>query len=108
MIVKRYPNCIGYSVELVKKKTELVVNEMNWPLKAVVSNPVVVGLSMEKRIIPRCNVIKALMSKGSKLPSVKSVLVCTDQAFLNKYVMKRDDEQLVAELIAIFTRGRFK
>ncbi|CAF2040132.1 unnamed protein product, partial [Brassica napus] len=64
MIVKRYPQCLGLSVETVKKKTEFLVNGMNWPLKAVVSNPAVLGYSLEKRMAPRCNVIKALMSKG--------------------------------------------
>ncbi|KAF2571036.1 hypothetical protein F2Q70_00001649 [Brassica cretica] len=64
MIVKRYPQCLGLSVETVKKKTEFLVNGINWPIKAVVSKPVVLGLSMEKRIVRRCNVIKALMSKG--------------------------------------------
>ncbi|KAF3568158.1 hypothetical protein DY000_02012720 [Brassica cretica] len=109
MIVKCYPQCLGLSVETVKKKTEFLVNGMNWPIKAVVSKPVVLGLSMEKRIVRRCNVIKALMTKGllgSELPSVSSVLYCTNDMFLERYVMKHDvDEQLVAELMGIFTRG---
>ncbi|CAH8352770.1 unnamed protein product [Eruca vesicaria subsp. sativa] len=113
MIVKRFPQCLGYSAEMVKKKAEFLVKEMNWPLKTVVSNPSVLGRSMEKRIVPRCNVIKCLMSKGlirsEQLPSIHSVLICTDQAFLSKYVMKHDDDkQLVAEMMAIFTRGRVK
>ncbi|KAJ4877387.1 Mitochondrial transcription termination factor family protein [Raphanus sativus] len=110
MIVKRFPTCIGLSVELVKKKAEFFSKEMDWPLKAVVLYPSVLGYSMEKRIVPRCNVIKALISKGllgvgsEQLPSIRAVLECTDQVFLNKYVMKH--EQIVAELMTIFTRGR--
>ncbi|KAG2302646.1 hypothetical protein Bca52824_031297 [Brassica carinata] len=107
VIVKRFPPCLGLSAELVKKKTEFLVEEMNWPIKALVSNPVVLGLSMEKRIVPRCKVIKALMNKGllgSELPSVSYVLACTNEKFLERYVMKHDDEQLVAELMGIFTR----
>ncbi|CAG7861321.1 unnamed protein product [Brassica rapa] len=109
MTVKRHPQCLGLSAELVKKKTEFLVKEMGWPIKAVVSNPSVLGNSMEKRMVPRCNVIKALMSKGllgSELPSIHSVLVCTDQDFLKRYVRKYDDELLVAELMGIFTGGR--
>ncbi|CAL9237828.1 unnamed protein product, partial [Arabidopsis halleri] len=49
-----------YSAESVKKKTEFLVKKMNWPLKAVVSNPSILGYSMEKRIVPRCNIIKNL------------------------------------------------
>ncbi|KAF3520294.1 hypothetical protein DY000_02063300 [Brassica cretica] len=108
MMVKRLPASIGYSGETVKKKTEFVVKEMSWPLKAVALFPQVLGLSMEKRIVPRCNVIKALISKGliksELLPPLSSALVCTDQDFLKRYVRKHDeDEEFVAELMAIFT-----
>ncbi|CAH8353470.1 unnamed protein product [Eruca vesicaria subsp. sativa] len=105
VILKRRPQCIGLSAESVKKKTEFLVKEMNWPLKAVASFPEVLGLSMEKRIVPRCNVIKALISKGliksEQLPPLASALVCTDQDFFKRYVRKHDDD--VAELMAIFT-----
>ncbi|XP_019092284.1 PREDICTED: transcription termination factor MTERF2, chloroplastic-like [Camelina sativa] len=97
MMVKCFPQCIGYSAEMVKKKTEFVVKKMNWPLKDMTLFPQVLGYSMEKRIVPRCNVVKALMSKGSlgsELPPMASVLACTDQAFLNRYVVKHDDKQL--------------
>ncbi|CAN7012090.1 unnamed protein product [Brassica rapa subsp. trilocularis] len=110
VLVKCHPQCLNYSAELVKKKTEFLVKDMNWPVKALVSNPTVFGYNLEKRTIPRCNVIKALMSEGllgSELPSLGSVLVCTDRAFLKRYVMKHgdDNKKLVAELMAVFTGG---
>ncbi|KAL1216891.1 Transcription termination factor MTERF15 [Cardamine amara subsp. amara] len=104
MMIKLFPQCVGYSVESVKKKTEFVVKKMNWPIKAVVSHPQVLGYSMEKRTVPRCKVIKALMSKGSlgsELPPL-SVLSMTDQDFLQRYVRKHNDKQLVTELMSIF------
>ncbi|ESQ29150.1 hypothetical protein EUTSA_v10024124mg, partial [Eutrema salsugineum] len=52
MMVKCYPRCIGYSAESVKKKTEFVVKNMNWLLKAVALFPQAFGYSMEKRIVP--------------------------------------------------------
>ncbi|KAL1226109.1 Transcription termination factor MTERF15 [Cardamine amara subsp. amara] len=114
IIVKRYPICIGLSAESVKKKTEFLVKKMNWPLKNVVSTPAVLGLSMEKRIVPRCNVIRELMSKGLlgdrgrelQLPPMQYVLNMTNQLFLERYVMKHDDKELVAELMSIFTNGQ--
>ncbi|CAH8256160.1 unnamed protein product [Arabidopsis lyrata] len=109
VMVKRFPPCIGCSAESVKKKTEFLVKKMNWPLKAVASFPQVIGYSLEKRTVPRCNVIKVLISKGllgSELPPLSCVLSITDPAFLNKYVVKHDDTQLVRELIAIFTKNR--
>ncbi|CAH8352773.1 unnamed protein product [Eruca vesicaria subsp. sativa] len=107
LMIKRYPVCIGFSAETVKKKTEFLVEEMSWGLDAVVSHPQVFSYSMEKRMVPRCNVIKALISRGlikSELPSVCSVLACTDKVFLRRYVSKHDDKELVAELMGIFTR----
>ena len=92
----------------MKEKIEFAVNQMNWPLKVVPLFPQLLGYSMEKRIVPRCNVIKALISKGliksELLPPLSSALVCTDQDFLKRYVRKHDlDEEFVAELMAIFT-----
>ncbi|CAH2047981.1 unnamed protein product [Thlaspi arvense] len=118
MMVKRFPQCLDISTETVKKKTKFLVKKKNkfrvkkmrWPLKAVASHPQVLGYSMEKRIVPRCNVLKALLSKGllgdrdRKLPENESVLVCTDEDFLNRFVRNHDDNELVAELMAIFTR----
>ncbi|CAH2047961.1 unnamed protein product [Thlaspi arvense] len=101
-MVKHFPSSLNYSAETVKKKSEFVVNQMKWPLKAVALFPQVLGYSFEKRIVPRCNVIKALLSRGllrNKLPPLSTVLAITDQAFLNKYVKKLDDEELVNELM---------
>ncbi|KAL1226111.1 Transcription termination factor MTERF5 [Cardamine amara subsp. amara] len=109
MMVKRYPQCLDYTAETVKKKTEFIVKKMNWPLEALVLIPQVFGYSLEKRTVPRCNVIKTLMSKGlmgdgSETPPMSSVLTSTDQAFLRRYVMKH--EELVPELMVIFTGNR--
>ncbi|KFK38145.1 hypothetical protein AALP_AA3G075200 [Arabis alpina] len=108
MIFKRFPQLICLSAESVKKKTVFLVKKMNWSLKDVVSNPAVLGYSLEKRTVPRCNVIKALMSKGflgGEVTPMPSVLAISGQTFLNKYVKIHDDKELVAELVAIFTRG---
>ncbi|KAH0884163.1 hypothetical protein HID58_060259 [Brassica napus] len=97
MMVKRFPPCLNMSAErvkkrtkfLVKKKNKLMLRKMKWSLNAVASFPQVLGVSMEKRIVPRCNVMKALMLKGllgdrdSILPDKESVLLCTDEEFLD-------------------------
>ncbi|KAG7587963.1 Transcription termination factor mitochondrial/chloroplastic [Arabidopsis suecica] len=104
MMIKRYPQCIDYTAETVKKKTDFIVRKMNWPLEGLVLIPQIFGYSLEKRTVPRCNVIKTLMSKGllgSETPPMSSVLTSTDQSFLRRYVMKHD--KLVPELMAIFT-----
>ncbi|KAF3603493.1 hypothetical protein F2Q69_00034449 [Brassica cretica] len=84
--------------EISFEKIEFALNQMNWPLKVVPLFPQLLGYSMEKRIVPRCNVIKALIAKGllgSESPSIPCVLAYTNEAFLKRYVMKHDDKQLV-------------
>ncbi|XP_019082750.1 PREDICTED: uncharacterized protein LOC104705172, partial [Camelina sativa] len=106
MVVRRFPQGIGLSAETIKKKTELLVKKMNWPLKALVSNPAVLGYSMEKRIVPRCNVINALIPKGligSELPSISYVFICSNEVFLDRYVKKHEDKKLVTELMSIYS-----
>ncbi|XP_006302254.2 transcription termination factor MTERF15, mitochondrial [Capsella rubella] len=109
LMVKRQPSCLNLSVETVKKKIEFLVKEMNWRVEALVSSPQVLGYSLEKRILPRCKVIKALMSKGllgdkgSKLPPMHYVLKIGDHDFLDRYVRKQDDKDLVGELMAMLT-----
>ncbi|XP_023643318.1 transcription termination factor MTERF4, chloroplastic isoform X2 [Capsella rubella] len=88
ILAKRFPQCLILSGKTVTKKTEFVVKKMNWPLKSVISTPSMLGYSLEKRTVPRCNVIKALMAKGllgSELPLMSSVLVCSNEEFLNRY-----------------------
>ncbi|KAH0922372.1 hypothetical protein HID58_022390 [Brassica napus] len=107
IMIKRFPQCFGYSAESLKKKFEFLVKKMKWPPEAVVLVPSVFGYSLEKRIVPRCNVIKALMSKGlirGGNPPMSSVFVCTDEEFLSRYVMKQG--KLVPELMAMLTGQR--
>ncbi|CAA7036677.1 unnamed protein product [Microthlaspi erraticum] len=105
-MIKRFPHCIAYSAESMKKKFEFLVEKMDWPLEDLVLIPTIIGYSMEKRIVPRCNVIKALMSRGligSVNPPISSVLICRDDEFLKRYVMKHG--KLVPELMDIYTGG---
>lgn len=103
MIIKRHPQCIGLAADTVKKKTEFLVKTMGWPLKVVASTPIVLGFSLDKFIYPRCNVIKALISKGliSEIPPISTVLTSPKQRFLKLFVKKHED--VSPELISIFT-----
>ncbi|KAF3500146.1 hypothetical protein F2Q69_00041084 [Brassica cretica] len=76
MTVKRHPQCLGLSVETVKKKTEFLVKEMGFA------------------------------DKGSGFKPFSTWKQPGEEDVTKVYVMKHDvDEQLVAELMGIFTRG---
>lgn len=103
MIIKRHPQCVGLAADSVKKKTKFLVKTMGWPLKVVASTPIVLGFSLEKFIFPRCNVIKALMSKGliCEIPAISTVLTSPKLKFLKLFVEKHKD--VSPDLISIFT-----
>ncbi|ESQ31940.1 hypothetical protein EUTSA_v10004187mg [Eutrema salsugineum] len=103
MIIKRHPQCLGLAADTVKTKTEFLVKKMGWPLKAIASTPIVLGFSLEKFIYPRCNVIKALVSKGliGGVPAISSVLTSSKDRFLKVFVKKH--EEVSPELNSIFT-----
>ncbi|KAJ4900439.1 Mitochondrial transcription termination factor family protein [Raphanus sativus] len=106
MIIKRHPQCIGLASDTVKSKAEFLVKEMGWALKDVASTPIVLGCSLEKFILPRCNVIRALISKGliGEMPAISSALTSPKQRFLKYFVEKH--EEVSPELISIFTGDR--
>ncbi|KAF2533904.1 hypothetical protein F2Q70_00032439 [Brassica cretica] len=103
MIIKRHPQCIGLASDTVKSKVEFLVGKMGWALKDVASTPIVLGFSLEKFILPRCNVIRALVSKGliGEMPAISSALTSPKLRFLKNFVKKH--EEVAPELISIFT-----
>ncbi|AEE33385.1 Mitochondrial transcription termination factor family protein [Arabidopsis thaliana] len=114
---KRYPQCIGFSEKKILNAVETFLGQgfskdevmMMVNREGVVSIPVVLEFSMEKMIVPRCNVIKALTSKRllkTEVSSMFSVLICPDEVFLERYVSKHDDQELVDELMSIFTKDQ--
>ncbi|CAH8365034.1 unnamed protein product [Eruca vesicaria subsp. sativa] len=107
MIIKRHPQCIGLASDTVRSKIVFLVEEMGWSLKDVASTPIVLGCSLEKFILPRCNVIRALISRGliGEVPAISSTLTSPKQRFL-KYFVERHEEVL-PELISIFNGDRF-
>ncbi|KAL1534634.1 hypothetical protein AAHA92_30795 [Salvia divinorum] len=61
--------------------------------------PAILGLSFERRIVPRCAFYQALLSKGFvKSSSLGLLLVCSHSLFLEKYVKRfgeKDPEILI-------------
>jgi len=89
----RFPNCIRLSDEKIKRGTGFFVKKMHWGPSILAVRPVVLGLSLEKRVIPRCSVLSVLVSKGL-LPRISSAqfLILSEDNFLNKYVIKYQDQ----------------
>ncbi|KDP28104.1 hypothetical protein JCGZ_13875 [Jatropha curcas] len=91
---KKHPNCMMLSEKKIMKAMEFLVNKMGWPSKAFVQSPSLLFFSLEKRIIPRCRVIKVLASKELVKDdlSLSSVLLPLEKHFLKRFVAKFEEE----------------
>ncbi|XP_034690577.1 transcription termination factor MTERF15, mitochondrial-like [Vitis riparia] len=88
------PQCMQLSEKKVTKVLDFLVNKMGWQPAVVARAPVAICLNFEKRVVPRCSVVKVLLLKGlvKKDLRLDHFLSLTEENFLDKYVIKyRDD-----------------
>lgn len=66
---------------------DILVNQLGLESSIIVKRPVLLGLSLEKRVLPRCSVLKILLSKGL-INKKRSgfALLCPERLFLEKFV----------------------
>lgn len=95
---------------MTASKTKLVsvfnflVNKMGWQPSAIAHVPSAFTYSLERRIIPRCSVIRVLLSKGlineeNKI-CLSSLVINSNKHFLDTFVTKYQDH--VPQLLNIF------
>jgi mTERF domain-containing protein len=99
---KKQPICMLLSEEKITKAMNFLVNKMGYPSADIARHPTVIFFSLEKRIIPRCSVIQILKAKGlvkfDLCPA--SFMLPSDKCFLEKYVIKFQDD--VPQLLNIY------
>lgn len=92
-IVSNLPFVLKVTEELMGRKIKFLFNEMGYNTSYVVHNPVLITLSLEKRLIPRSLVKKLLELKG--LPGANrkfiSFAVPTEGRFTEKFVLPYED-----------------
>lgn len=86
----KHPHCMELSEEKIRRGMDFFKKEMHWEPSFVAAHPVLLSLSLEKRVIPRCSVMNVLASKGlaSKKLGHTSFLKMTDEKFVDGYVTK--------------------
>lgn len=104
---KKHPHSMMLSERKINRTMEFLVKEVNLAPRSIAQCPVVLFFSLEKRIIPRCSVIKVLVSKGLVKEdwSLTSLLVPVEKIFLEKLVIKFEEE--LPELMDVY-RGYTK
>jgi len=99
---KRHPNCMVVSEENMTKTMDFLVNKSGWTSTDVATNPAVINLSLEKRIIPRWSVVQILLAKGlvKNNLALGTVFLPSERVFLEKFVIRfRDD---VPQLLKVY------
>ncbi|KAK9111410.1 hypothetical protein Scep_018929 [Stephania cephalantha] len=89
--IRIHPTCISISEEKLKNALEFFVNKLKWKPLQLAKCPVLLGLSLQERIIPRWMIIQCLLSKCliKDTVSLRAVLKLSEAQFfirfLNKY-----------------------
>ncbi|XP_020414035.1 transcription termination factor MTERF6, chloroplastic/mitochondrial [Prunus persica] len=85
---RKNPLSMIVSEKKLMQAMDLLVNKMGWSSGMIAKYPVVLGLSIEKRLIPRCSVVKVLLSKGfiNGNLNLGSLLKPAEKQFLESFV----------------------
>ncbi|GER24753.1 mitochondrial transcription termination factorfamily protein [Striga asiatica] len=105
--VRRSPSCMNLSEEKIMANMSFLVKELGFEPGDVAQYPVLLNLSLERRMRPRCVVIGILVERGllkrRKVSSLNTMLKISEEDFLEKYVVKYEKD--MPELLDIY-RGK--
>ncbi|KAM7514931.1 hypothetical protein LguiA_004514 [Lonicera macranthoides] len=99
---RSHPMCMNLSEEKITRGMDFFVNKMGWEAVKVARCSAVLFYNLENRIIPRCRVIKVLISEGilKKDASLSTFLMPSENKFLQKFVNKYEDK--VPKLLNVY------
>ncbi|XP_058209235.1 transcription termination factor MTERF8, chloroplastic-like [Rhododendron vialii] len=99
---RKYPLFVMVSEDKIMRVMDFLVNKMGLDSSFVLKMPLVVALSFEKRIVPRCLVYQALQAKGLiKKPKFSlEMLKSTEMSFVQKVVNLAKEE--APELLKLY------
>ncbi|XP_044491988.1 transcription termination factor MTERF15, mitochondrial-like [Mangifera indica] len=105
LVFRKCPICMSASGSKIMNAMEFLVNKMGWQPTDIASYPDVLLMNLEKRVIPRCLVIKVLQLKGlaKKNLSLRACLKPVEKLFLDRFVTKFLGQ--VPELMIIYQRN---
>ncbi|XP_059652925.1 uncharacterized protein LOC132300019 [Cornus florida] len=92
---RKYPMFMVASEDKITGIIDFFVNKMGWESSIVARRPVLLGLSLERRIIPRCLVYQIMLSKGlikKDFGLMMRMLESPESCFRKKYVKKYEEE----------------
>ncbi|KAK9135126.1 hypothetical protein Syun_014456 [Stephania yunnanensis] len=92
--IRKQPFCVSISEEKLKKGLDFFMSKLKWKSSDFVKYPYMLGLSLQKRVIPRWMVIQCLLSKCLIKDgiSIASVLLLTEAKFVQKFLVKYESK----------------
>ncbi|KAK1295460.1 hypothetical protein QJS10_CPA16g01203 [Acorus calamus] len=93
-LIKKFPVCMCLSEAKIRKGVEFFTKRLGWDPSVISKHPLILNLSLEKRIIPRYTVIQVLLLNGLLKKDVHWAMTfyINENDFLNKYVNKYQGE----------------
>ncbi|WCJ18216.1 Mitochondrial transcription termination factor family protein [Euphorbia peplus] len=91
---RKYPLAFAVSERKIKEVIQLLLSVEDSGISEIVSDPLLLTLSVEKRVKPRVQVLKALLRKNllKKKPKFSTFCRMTDANFTTKYLIPYSDE----------------
>ncbi|KAK9755424.1 hypothetical protein RND81_01G023800 [Saponaria officinalis] len=99
-IVMRNVSCFSTSDESIRKKLDFLMNELGFDPAYLTSRSGLLTCSLEKRLVPRHNVLLVLKAKGllKKNPAFYSAVCISESRFVNTFVLPfKEVHQVYAE-----------
>ncbi|CAL0328205.1 unnamed protein product [Lupinus luteus] len=99
---RRNPTSMLVSKDKIDATMSFWVNQLGWDSSVLALSPAVLGLSLEKRVIPRAYVVEYLITKGlrKKNASLITPFLLSEKLFLEKYVQNFKEE--TSELLKLY------
>ncbi|KAK9110382.1 hypothetical protein Sjap_018442 [Stephania japonica] len=92
--IRTQPFCVSLSEEKLKKGLDFFMNKLKWKPSEFAKHSYLLGLSLEKRVLPRWMVIQCLLSKCliEDVVNIVRVFVITEAKFLRKFLYKYEEK----------------
>ncbi|XP_019418058.1 PREDICTED: transcription termination factor MTERF15, mitochondrial-like [Lupinus angustifolius] len=94
-----HPFCMSMADSKIEAVMEFLVNKLGFESAVIAQHPVLLTLSLEKRIIPRGSVVLALLSKGLvENLNLSPIFKTVEKVFLDKFVYcheKKEADELL-------------
>ncbi|CAJ2662089.1 unnamed protein product [Trifolium pratense] len=91
---KKQPYCMLVSIDKINLLMNFWVEQLGWDPLVLAKGPSLFLLSLEKRIIPRAQVVQFLLKKGlrEKNASLTSPFIDSNKLFLDRYIKRYKEE----------------